>query len=87
MTPDLLPKITMDKQWSRTPKGSLKLSYKGEDDYGVVSAVAKVKQLKSDGGDPAKAWARAAPLKGPALTSRTSAGAHLEDPAQWGKGV
>lgn len=67
VTPDLLPKIAMDKQWSRTPKGSLKLSYKGEDDYGVASAVAKVKQLKSDGGDPAKAWARAAPLKGPRL--------------------
>ena len=67
VTPDLLPKISMDKQWSRTPKGSLKLSYKGEDDYGVASAVAKVKQLKSDGGDPATAWARAAPLKGPRL--------------------
>ena len=67
VTPDELPKISMDKQWSRTPKGSLKLSYKGEDDYGVVSAVAKVKQLKSDGGDPATAWARAAPLKGPRL--------------------
>ena len=67
VTPDELPKITMDKEWSRTPKGSLKLSYKGEDDYGVVSAVAKVKQIKSDGGDPAKAWARAAPLKGPRL--------------------
>ena len=65
--PDQLPKITLNKDFSNTPKGSLKLSYKGEDDYGVATAVAKVKQLKQEGGDPSKAWARHDPVKGPRL--------------------
>ena len=65
--PDELPKITLNKDFNHTLKGSLKLSYAGEDDYGISGAVAKVRQLKAAGGDPAKAWARAAPLKGPRL--------------------
>lgn len=65
--PDELPKITLNKDFNHTLKGSLKLSYAGEDDYGISGAVAKVRQLKTPGGDPAKAWARAAPLKGPRL--------------------
>ncbi len=66
--PDLLPKITLDtKQLDRTPRGSIKLSYKAEDDYGIASATAKVRQMPAKAGDPKMAWARAEPLKGPRL--------------------
>jgi uncharacterized protein (TIGR02302 family) len=65
--PDQLPRITLDKQMDRTPRGSLKLGYKAEDDYGVQSAVAKFRQPKVKEGDKSKAWARLAPLKGPRL--------------------
>lgn len=66
--PDQLPKITLDKDWRRTAKGSLRLAYKGEDDYGVARAVGKLKQLKgANNSDPGKAWARPEPLKGPRL--------------------
>jgi uncharacterized protein (TIGR02302 family) len=66
--PDQLPKITLNPDWRRTAKGSLKLSYKGEDDYGIASAVAKVRQLKDKpDADRSKAWARPDPVKGPRL--------------------
>lgn len=66
--PDQLPKIVLDKDWRRTAKGSLKLAYKGEDDYGIASAVAKVRQLKGKpDADRSKAWARPEPVKGPRL--------------------
>lgn len=68
VTPDQLPKIVLDKDWRRTAKGSLRLAYKGEDDYGVARAIAKVKQAKDNNStDPNKAWARPEPLKGPRL--------------------
>jgi uncharacterized protein (TIGR02302 family) len=66
--PDQLPKITLDtKQLDRTPRGSIKLSYKAEDDYGVASASAKVKQLPAKKVDPKMAWAQPPALKGPRL--------------------
>ena len=67
VTPDKPPTIALDKGMERTPKGSLKLAYKAEDDYGVASAVAKLRQAPPKPGDPAKAWAKAPPLKGPRL--------------------
>ena len=67
VTPDKPPAIALDKGMERTPKGSLKLAYKAEDDYGVASAVAKLRQAAPKPGDPAKAWAKAPPLKGPRL--------------------
>ncbi len=65
--PDQPPKITMDKNLNRTPRGSMKLSYKAEDDYGVASATAKLRQVRPKSADPKTAWAQAAPLKGPRL--------------------
>lgn len=66
--PDQLPKITLDtKQLDRTPRGSIKLSYKAEDDYGIASAEAKVRQVKPKDKDSSKAWARGPELKGPRL--------------------
>ena len=68
VTPDLPPKITLDKNIERTPKGSLKLAYKAEDDYGVASAAAKLSQLRLKPGEAEpKAWAKPAPVKGPRL--------------------
>jgi uncharacterized protein (TIGR02302 family) len=65
--PDQLPKITLDKNMDRTPRGSMKLAYKAEDDYGIASATAKLRQIRPKPADPKKAWAAAAPLKGPRL--------------------
>jgi uncharacterized protein (TIGR02302 family) len=66
--PDQLPKITLDtKAMDRTPRGSMKLSYKAEDDYGIASATVKLRQVRPKAADPKKAWAQAAPLKGPRL--------------------
>lgn len=67
VTPDQLPKISFDKQIDRTPRGSMKLSYKAQDDYGIAAAEAKVRQAKPKPGDATKAWARGEPLKGPRL--------------------
>jgi uncharacterized protein (TIGR02302 family) len=65
--PDQLPKITLDKNLNRTPRGSMKLTYKAEDDYGVASAMAKLRQVRPKPTDAAKAWATAPALKGPRL--------------------
>lgn len=64
VTPDQVPKITLLKKPDPSPRGSMKLAYKVEDDYGVVSAEAKFEKLKQAAPDPAKAWARQQ-LKGP----------------------
>src|SRR5690606_27977077 len=42
--PDLPPKIALTKEPERSPRGSLKLTYKIEDDYGVASAEAKIEK-------------------------------------------
>lgn len=67
VVPDQLPKITFNEEMSRTAKGSLKISYKGEDDYGIATGVARVRQLPPEEGDPKKAWARGEAVKGPRL--------------------
>ena len=63
--PDLPPKIALTKDPERMPRGSMKLNYKVEDDYGVASAVVKFKKAPPKAGDPSKSWARRAPLTGP----------------------
>jgi uncharacterized protein (TIGR02302 family) len=67
VTPDLAPKIALSKDPTRTKRGSLKLTYTAEDDYGVVSAEAKLKRTKAQEkpADPAKDWARTNVLSGP----------------------
>ncbi len=67
VTADEKPKITLDKEMNRTPRGSMKLTYKATDDYGVASAQVKVKQLAAKPRDPKKAWAQREELKGPRL--------------------
>jgi uncharacterized protein (TIGR02302 family) len=63
--PDELPKIRMNRLPDLTPRGSLKLSYTAEDDYGVASASVKFDRAPPEPGDQALAWARPEPLRGP----------------------
>jgi uncharacterized protein (TIGR02302 family) len=67
--PDKAPKIALTKDPERTRRGALKLDYTVEDDYGVVSAEAKVKKVEPEkkAADPSKDWARPEPLKGARL--------------------
>ncbi|MGH1419451.1 MAG: TIGR02302 family protein [Hyphomicrobiaceae bacterium] len=44
VVPDALPKVSFSKKPESTARGSMKLTYKIEDDYGVVSAVAKLQR-------------------------------------------
>ncbi len=64
--PDTPPAISLTKQPESSPRGSMKLNYKVEDDYGVASAQARIEKRKDLAPDPAKAWARVE-LKGPRL--------------------
>lgn len=63
--PDHAPQIKLTKKPELTPRGSMKLTYRVEDDYGLASATAKLKKAKKKAADPARAWAQAEPLKGP----------------------
>jgi uncharacterized protein (TIGR02302 family) len=65
--PDKPPVIAMTKPPERTRRGSMKLTYSVEDDYGVLSAGVDVKRDRSADKpvDPKKAWAQPDVLKGP----------------------
>lgn len=65
--PDLVPKIALTKDPERTVRGGLKLFYKVEDDYGVVSADARVRRLRPKSDTSTTAWARKGAKKGPRL--------------------
>jgi uncharacterized protein (TIGR02302 family) len=65
VTPDKLPVITLLKPPEVTPRGSMKLTYKIEDDYGLASAAVKLEKAKQRAADPGKEWARPEPPKGP----------------------
>jgi uncharacterized protein (TIGR02302 family) len=61
--PDHAPKIVMTKEPERSLRGSLKIFFKAEDDYGVVSAEARVRRLTPKADTSSTAWARE-PKKG-----------------------
>ena len=63
--PDKPPTIALTKEPQRLPRGSLKLTYKVEDDYGIVSAEGRITRARPQPGDPATSWARPKALKGP----------------------
>jgi uncharacterized protein (TIGR02302 family) len=65
VTPDALPKISLSRPPELTPRGSLKLTYKVEDDYGVSSAGVKLKKLAEPLPDPKRAWAQPEKPSGP----------------------
>ncbi|MBX9588890.1 MAG: TIGR02302 family protein [Hyphomonadaceae bacterium] len=56
--PDHAPKIALTKEPERSPRGSLKLFYKAEDDYGIVSAEARIRRLTPKADTSSTAWAR-----------------------------
>jgi uncharacterized protein (TIGR02302 family) len=62
--PDHPPKISLVKDPERMPRGALKLTYKVEDDYGVVSADVRITRAPPKPEDPALTWARPK-VKGP----------------------
>jgi uncharacterized protein (TIGR02302 family) len=64
--PDQPPRITLSKDPEVLRRGSMKLTYKVEDDYGVASAEVRFERLPTDRGNPRTAWARSE-LKGPRL--------------------
>jgi uncharacterized protein (TIGR02302 family) len=63
--PDHPPKIALTKEPERTSRGTLKLSFKVEDDYGVASAEGHIRHLPTKQEPSATAWARDATAKGP----------------------
>jgi uncharacterized protein (TIGR02302 family) len=65
--PDKAPVIAITKPAERTRRGSMKLTYSVEDDYGVVSAGVDLKRDRSAEKpvDAKKAWAQPEALKGP----------------------
>lgn len=86
VTPDQPPRITLTKEPERTARGSMKLTYKVEDDYGVASAAVKLAKTKAEDGDPATAWARTEVLKGPRLPLERPPPLPLRLPGAGGKG-
>ena len=48
--PDHPPKIAITKDPEKSPRGALKLFFKVEDDYGVVSAESRIKPHAAEGG-------------------------------------
>lgn len=65
--PDNLPRISLSRPPELTPRGSLKLTYKVEDDYGVASAGVKLKRLADVPRDARTAWAQPPPPSGPRM--------------------
>lgn len=65
--PDALPKIALTKDITGTPRGSMRVFYKAEDDYGLQSAEVKVRKVAPKPVDNAKSWAQPSPLTGPRL--------------------
>jgi uncharacterized protein (TIGR02302 family) len=65
--PDKAPVIAIAKPPERTRRGSMKLNYTVEDDYGVVSAGVDLKRDRSEEKpvDPKMAWTQPEVLKGP----------------------
>ena len=61
--PDHPPKIAITKDAERSPRGALKLFFKVEDDYGVVSAESRIKRVRPKEDKTATAWARAGAKK------------------------
>ena len=64
VTPDNPPKIALTKEPERTPRGALKLTFKVEDDYGVVSAEGRIRRVRAKEDKSSTAWARAGAKKG-----------------------
>src|SRR5581483_11295611 len=58
VTPDNPPRIALTKDVERTPRGGLKLHFKVDDDYGVVSAETRMRRVRAKEDTTSTAWAR-----------------------------
>jgi uncharacterized protein (TIGR02302 family) len=58
VTPDQVPKIVLAKPPEKSARGGLKVFYKAEDDYGIVSAEARIKRILPKPDTSSTAWAR-----------------------------
>jgi uncharacterized protein (TIGR02302 family) len=56
--PDHPPKIVLTKPPERSARGGLKVFYKAEDDYGIVSAEARIRRILPTPDTSSTAWAR-----------------------------
>jgi uncharacterized protein (TIGR02302 family) len=56
--PDHAPKIALIKPPTRSPRGGLKVFYKAQDDYGIVSAEARIRRILPKPDTSSTAWAR-----------------------------
>lgn len=63
--PDRPPVISLSKPPEVTPRGSMKLTYRIDDDYGATGAEMKIERPPPKVATPAKAWAQPEALKGP----------------------
>lgn len=63
--PDTPPTIALTKDPERLRRGTLKLTYKVEDDYGVVSAEARFSRAVPKATESTRSWARPIVRKGP----------------------
>ena len=61
--PDHPPKIAITKDAERSPRGTLKLFFKVEDDYGVVSAESRIRRVRPKEDKTSTAWARPEPRR------------------------
>ncbi len=69
VTPDELPKISLSRPPELTPRGSLKITFKAEDDFGVASGKINLKRAPDAPRDAADDWAKREPLTGPVSRS------------------
>ena len=65
VTPDLPPKVTFTREPERTLRGSLRIPYKVEDDYGVASLEGHIARIRDPADASSNAWARPVKVKGP----------------------
>jgi uncharacterized protein (TIGR02302 family) len=56
--PDHVPKIAITKPPERSPRGGLKVFYNVQDDYGIVSAEARIRRIAPKPDTSSTAWAR-----------------------------
>ena len=65
--PTIPPKIALTKEPERSAARRLKLFYKVEDDYGVVSAETRIRRMRPKEDTSSTAWARPSAKKGARL--------------------
>lgn len=65
VTPDLPPTISLTRPPQLTPRGSLKVTYRADDDYGVAKGEMKLVRVAPEARDPKEDWAKPKRPKGP----------------------